>query len=59
MDTLEHLRSAMATPIVTPMGAYGVIYVDNGADQASYSHHDLDYLTIVDTLVAAWIERVG
>ena len=59
VDSLEHLRSAMATPIVTPTGTYGVIYVDNGADQASYSHHDLDYLTIVNTLVAAWIEQIG
>ena len=33
--------------------------MDNGADQASYSHHDLDYLTIVITLVAALIERTG
>jgi pSer/pThr/pTyr-binding forkhead associated (FHA) protein len=57
--SLEHLRSALAAPIMAPTGAYGVIYIDNGCDQPAYSNLDLDYLTIVSTYVAALIEHIG
>jgi GAF domain-containing protein len=59
IDTLVYLRSAMAVPIASPTGAYGIIYVDNGTDKNSYTHHDLDYLTLVGTLIAAFIEHIG
>ncbi len=59
IHTLEFLCSAMAVPISSPLGAYGVIYVDNGADQASFNYQDLDYLTLVSTLVAAIVEHIG
>jgi GAF domain-containing protein len=56
---LEHLRSAMAAPIATSDGTFGVIYIDNGADQAAYTRQDLDYLTLVSAQVAALSERCG
>ena len=59
LATAEHLRSAMAAPIMAPSGAYGVVYIDNGCDQTAFSHLDLDYLTLVSTHVAALIEHIG
>jgi adenylate cyclase len=59
LATAEHLRSAMAAPIMAPTGAYGVIYIDNGCDQAAYSQFDLDYLTLISTHVAALVEHIG
>jgi len=56
---LENLRSAMAAPIVAPAGVYGIIYVDNGIDQGAYTPHNLDYLVMVSTQVAAFIEHIG
>lgn len=56
---IDKLRSAMAAPIVGPAGAYGVIYVDNGADQTSYARQDLDYLTLISTQLAAFVEHIG
>jgi len=59
LASAEHLRSAMAAPIMAPSGAYGVVYIDNGSDQSAFSHLDLDYLTLVSTHVAALIEHIG
>jgi len=59
LASAEHLRSAMAAPIMAPSGAYGVVYIDNGSDQTAFSHLDLDYLTLVSTHVAALIEHIG
>jgi pSer/pThr/pTyr-binding forkhead associated (FHA) protein len=59
LASAEHLRSAMAAPIMAPTGAYGVVYIDNGSDQTAFSHLDLDYLTLVSTHVAALIEHIG
>ena len=59
LSSLEKLRSAMAAPIIAPAGAYGVIYVDNGIDQAAYCNLDLDYLTLVGNQVAALLEHIG
>jgi GAF domain-containing protein len=56
---LDNLRSAMAAPIAAPAGVYGIIYLDNGSDQEAYSHQDLDYLTLVSTQVAAFLEHIG
>jgi len=56
---LQYLRSAMASPISAPAGAYGVIYIDNGIDQAPYNHQDLDYLTLISVQIAATIEHIG
>ena len=53
------LCPAMAAPIVAPAGAYGIIYLDNGSDQAPYSHHDFDYLTLVSTHIAALLEHIA
>jgi len=59
VGNIEQLRAAMAAPIMGPAGAYGVLYVDNGCDQTPYSNQDLDYLTLVSTLVAALVEHIG
>ncbi len=56
---LTRLHSAMSVPIVGPAGAYGVLYVDNGVDQAAYTRQDLDYLTIISTFVAALSEHIA
>ena len=56
---LKNLRSVMTTPIIAPAGAYGVIYLDNGSDQPAFTMHDLDYLTLVSTQVAAILEHIG
>jgi GAF domain-containing protein len=57
--SVEHLRSAMAAPIMAPAGAYGVIYLDNGCDQSPFTKLDLDYLTLVTTHLAALIEHIA
>ena len=49
----------MAAPIAAPAGAFGIIYLDNGADQPPYSHHDFDYLTLVSTHIAALLEHIA
>ncbi len=53
------LCSAMAAPIMSPSGAYGIIYVDNSTDHAPFSHHDFDYLTLISTHVAALLEHIA
>ena len=56
---MANIKSAMAAPIVSPAGTYGVIYLDKGIDQEPFSHQDLDYLSLVSTQVAAMIEHIG
>lgn len=56
---LSRLCSAMATPIMTPAGAFGIIYVDNGRDKAAYTQPQLDYLTLVSIQVAALTEHIA
>lgn len=56
---LEQLCSAMAAPIAAPAGAYGVIYIDNGVDQKPYTRQDLDYLILISTQIAAFVEHIG
>jgi len=56
---MEQLRSAMAAPIASPSGVYGVIYLDNSIDQNPYTRQDLDYLTLVSIQVAAITEHIG
>jgi pSer/pThr/pTyr-binding forkhead associated (FHA) protein len=50
-------RSAMIAPIISPVGCFGVIYVDNAPEQAYYSLSDLDYLILITTHTAAVLRR--
>jgi pSer/pThr/pTyr-binding forkhead associated (FHA) protein len=59
LAAVERIRSAMSAPITSPAGAYGIIYVDNAADQPTYTPGDLDYLTILASQVAAFLEHIG
>jgi len=59
MEEDQKIRSAMIAPIMHPGGCFGVIYVDNSADDENYGLSDLDYLTLVTTHTAALLERLG
>jgi GAF domain-containing protein len=59
LAAVERIRSAMAAPISSPAGSYGIIYVDNAADQPTYTSQYLDYLTILASQVAAFLEHIG
>jgi len=56
--TLKYLKSAMACPITTPEGIYGVIYIDNGSDHSAYGPKDLDYLLMVTSFIAGLVEHI-
>jgi len=49
--------SAMIAPIMDPTGCFGVIYVENAADQQPYSLSDLDYLMMLAIHTAAILEN--
>ena len=51
--------SAMAAPIVAPIGIYGIIYIDNWKDCRPYDRFDLDYLTLLSIQIAAFSEKIG
>ncbi|MHC4623557.1 MAG: FHA domain-containing protein [Planctomycetota bacterium] len=53
----ERTRSAMIAPITSPVGCFGVIYVDNAPDQTYYSLSDLDYLMLITIHTAAVLKR--
>ncbi len=59
VTAITSIKSAMAAPIVSPTGIYGIIYLDNASDQQPYNHKDLDFLTLVSTQIAALIEHIG
>ena len=50
-------RSAMIAPIMDPTGCFGVLYVDNQADDGPYALSDLDYLMLLAIHTAAIIEN--
>ena len=54
-----YVLSAMAAPIVAPIGIYGIIYLDNWKDCKPYDRLDLDYLTLLSIQVAAFSEKIG
>ena len=54
-----YVLSAMAAPIVAPIGIYGIIYVDNWKDSRPYDRQDLDYLSLLSIQVAAFSEKIG
>ena len=54
-----HVLSAMAAPIVAPIGIYGIIYLDNWQDCQPYDRQDLDYLSLLSIQVAAFSEKIG
>ncbi len=56
---IQRICSAIATPITSPAGVYGVIYLDNGCDQDPYSHHELHYLMLISTQLSALVEHIG
>lgn len=55
----EHgkIHSAIIAPIIDPSGCFGVLYVDNAADQDSYNLSDLDYLMLIAIHTAAIVEN--
>ncbi len=59
LGIIEHVRSAMAVPLLAPSGIYGVLYLDNAVDQPAYSNLDLDYFSLLANQVAAFLERIG
>jgi len=55
--TDEKIRSAMIAPIMDPDGCFGVLYVDNTAEQEQYNLSDLDYLMLLAIHTAAIVEN--
>ncbi len=53
----QKIRSAMIAPIMDPAGCFGVLYIDNDADQASYTLSDLDYAVLLAIHTAAIVEN--
>ena len=53
----EKICSAMIAPIMDPDGCFGVLYVDNAAEQEQYSLSDLDYLMMLAIHTAAIVEN--
>jgi pSer/pThr/pTyr-binding forkhead associated (FHA) protein len=53
----QGVRSAMIAPIMDPTGCFGVIYVENAADQQPYTLSDLDYLMMLAIHTAAILEN--
>ena len=53
----QKIRSAMIAPIMDPAGCFGVLYIDNAADQESYSLSDLDYAVLLAIHTAAIVEN--
>jgi pSer/pThr/pTyr-binding forkhead associated (FHA) protein len=53
----DEICSAMIAPIIDPGGCFGVLYVDNAADQQSYTLSDLDYLMLLAIHTAAIVEN--
>jgi pSer/pThr/pTyr-binding forkhead associated (FHA) protein len=45
--TERKIRSAMIAPIMSLAGCFGVLYIDNAADQEPYGLADLDYLMLL------------
>ncbi len=56
---LAQIKSAMAAPIFSPVGVFGVIYINNGIDQIAFNRHDMDYLTLLSVYVAALVEHIA
>ena len=53
----EKIRSAMIAPIVSPVGCFGVLYLDNDMAHEHYSVSDLDYLMLLVIHTAAILEN--
>jgi len=53
----QKIHSAMIAPIIDPAGCFGVLYIDNAADQERYSLSDLDYLMLLAIHTAAIVEN--
>ena len=49
----------MAAPIFSPVGVFGVIYINNGIDQEAFNRQDMDYLTLLSIYVAALVEHIA
>ena len=56
---LARIKSAMAAPIFSPLGVFGVIYINNGIDQEAFNRQDMDYLTLLSIHVAALVEHIA
>ncbi|MCK4627767.1 MAG: FHA domain-containing protein [Sedimentisphaerales bacterium] len=56
---LARIKSAMAAPIFSPVGVFGVIYINNGIDQEAFNRQDMDYLTLLSIYVAALVEHIA
>jgi pSer/pThr/pTyr-binding forkhead associated (FHA) protein len=57
---LEHqkIRSVMITPLLSPSGCFGVLYVDNSTNHEHYDTNDLDYLILIAIHTAAVIKNM-
>lgn len=53
----DEVCSAMIAPIIDLDGCFGVLYVDNAADQQSYNMSDLDYLMLIAIHTATVVEN--
>jgi hypothetical protein len=53
----DEVCSAMIAPIIDLDGCFGVLYVDNTADQQSYNMSDLDYLMLIAIHTATVVEN--
>ncbi len=53
----DKICSAMIAPIIDPDGCFGVLYVDNAANQESYNLSDLDYLMLLAIHTATVVEN--
>jgi len=56
---MAQIKSAMAAPIFSPVGVFGVIYINNGIDQEAFNRQDMDYLTLLSVHVAALVEHIA
>jgi len=53
----QTVRSDMIAPILDPSGCFGVLYIDNGQEDESYSLSDLDYLMLLTIHTSAIVEN--
>jgi GAF domain-containing protein len=57
---LEHqkMRSAIITPLLSPAGCFGIIYIDNSTNHAHYDASDLDYMILISIHTASVIKNM-
>ena len=53
----DHIRSIMVAPLVSELGTFGFLYINNAADHEHYTISDLDYLVLLAIHTATIIEN--